>query len=74
MSRGLPVVSGAVVAKALQPAGFAEAGRRGSHVKLRDHHGRTVIVPLRDELARGTLGSILRPTGLIPEEFVALLR
>ena len=73
MSRGLPVVSDAAVAKALQPAGFAEAGRRGSHVKLRDRHGRTAIVLLHDELARGTLRSILRQAGLSPEEFVALL-
>ncbi len=42
--------------------------QRGSHVKLRNEDGRTVIVPLHDELARGTLASILRQAGLTREE------
>jgi len=70
---GLPVVSGAQVVRALQRAGFVEAGRRGSHVKLHGSGGRTVIVPLHDELARGTLGSILRQAGVTAEELAVLL-
>jgi predicted RNA binding protein YcfA (HicA-like mRNA interferase family) len=65
-------VSGAQAARALSSAGFAEAGQRGSHLKLRNSAGRTVIVPLHVELARGTLASILRQADLTPQEFIAL--
>jgi predicted RNA binding protein YcfA (HicA-like mRNA interferase family) len=66
-------VSGARVARALSTVGFARVGQRGSHVKLRNASGRTVIVPLHAELARGTLASILRQADLTPDEFVDLL-
>jgi predicted RNA binding protein YcfA (HicA-like mRNA interferase family) len=54
--------------------GFAQVSQRGSHVKLRNATGRTVIVPMHRELKTGTLRSILRQAGLTPDEFVALLR
>ena len=73
MSPTLPVVSGAQVVKALGKAGFGQVSQRGSHVKLRHEEGRVVIVPLHDELALGTLRSILRQAGLSPEEFAGLL-
>ena len=69
----LPVVSGAAVVRALERAGFVEAGRRGSHVKLHGRGGRVVLVPLHDELARGTLRSILRQAGLPTEKLIGLL-
>jgi predicted RNA binding protein YcfA (HicA-like mRNA interferase family) len=47
--------------------------QRGSHVKLRNAAGRTVIVPLHRELALGTLRSILRQAGLSVDEFADLL-
>jgi predicted RNA binding protein YcfA (HicA-like mRNA interferase family) len=43
-------------------AGFARVSQKGSHVKLRADD-RTVIVPLHDELAPGTLKSVLRQAG-----------
>ncbi len=42
-------------------------------MKLRNLTGRPVIVPLHDELASGTLLSILRQAGLNREEFLDLL-
>jgi predicted RNA binding protein YcfA (HicA-like mRNA interferase family) len=69
----LPVVSGRDVVRALTKAGFAEVSQRGSHVKLRNPVGRTVIVPLHRELAQGTLRSILRQADLGAEAFIALL-
>jgi len=66
-------VSGAQVARALSDAGFDRVGQRGSHLKLRNSAGRTVIVPLHAELARGTLASILRQADLTPSEFIDLL-
>jgi predicted RNA binding protein YcfA (HicA-like mRNA interferase family) len=61
------------VVRALTKAGFAEVSQRGSHVKLRNEIGRTVIVPLHRELARGTLRSILRQADLTVEAFTDLL-
>ena len=72
MSPALPVVSGQQTIKALESLGFEQVSQRGSHVKLRGD-GRTVIVPLHSELARGTLRSILRQADLTTEEFIAAL-
>ncbi|WP_261566631.1 type II toxin-antitoxin system HicA family toxin [Frankia gtarii] len=47
--------------RALGRAGFEEVATRGSHCKLRpEESARVVIVPLRRELATGTLASVLR--------------
>lgn len=70
---GLPRVSGAEVVKALAKVGFSQVSQRGSHVKLRNADGRTVIVPLHRELASGTLASILRQAGLDRETFLGFL-
>lgn len=59
--------------RALEKAGFTQVSQKGSHVKLRNDAGRTVIIPLHRELARGTLASILRQAGLSAEEFRELL-
>jgi predicted RNA binding protein YcfA (HicA-like mRNA interferase family) len=68
----LPVVSGAEVVRALGKAGFEVVSTKGSHRKLRrDEH--TVIIPLHDEIATGTLASILRAAGMSPEELRELL-
>lgn len=58
---------------ALERAGFVQVSQRGSHVKLRSDGGRVVIVPTHRELARGTLGSILRQAGLDRSQLDALL-
>jgi predicted RNA binding protein YcfA (HicA-like mRNA interferase family) len=73
VSPSLPVVSGRAVVQALAKAGFAEVSQRGSHLKLRNPAGKTVIVPLHRELARGTLRSILRQADLTVEAFIELL-
>ncbi|MEN8114210.1 MAG: type II toxin-antitoxin system HicA family toxin [Actinomycetota bacterium] len=73
MSPSLPVVSGRAVVRALAKVGFAEVSQRGSHLKLRDPTGKTVIVPLHRELARGTLRSILRQADLTVGAFIDLL-
>lgn len=39
------------MASCLEKAGFARVSQRGSHVKLRNQAGRTVIVPHHRELA-----------------------
>lgn len=72
MNPALPVVSGTQVVGALVKAGFVQVSQRGSHVKLRKAD-RVTIIPLHRELAPGTLGSILRQTGLSRDEFASLL-
>lgn len=67
------MVSGREVVRALAKVGFSEVSQRGSHLKLRNREGRTVIVPMHRELARGTLRSILRQTDLTVEAFIELL-
>jgi len=67
-------VSGADTIKALEHAGFAQVGQRGSHVKLRRQDGRIAIVPQHRELARGTLRSILKQAGISADEFADLLQ
>lgn len=69
----MPRVSGQQVLVVLAQAGFEPVSQRGSHVKLRNPTGRPAIVPLHDELASGTLLSILRQAGLSREEFLDLL-
>lgn len=58
----------------LRRAGFEVVSQRGSHVKLRNDGGRTVIVPDHREIARGTVRSILRQAGLTAEEFERLAK
>ena len=57
------------VLAALRRAGFEQVSQRGSHVKLRNAAGRTVIVPDHREIMRGTMRSILRQADLTPDEF-----
>jgi len=70
--RRLPVVSGAQVVHALEKDGFEVISTKGSHRKLR-RGPNTVIVPLHNELATGTLASILRAAGLTPDRLRELL-
>lgn len=73
MSPAIPIVSGQETVTALEKIGFAQVGQRGSHVKLQNQVGRTVIVPNHRELARGTLSAILRQSGVTVGEFIDLL-
>jgi predicted RNA binding protein YcfA (HicA-like mRNA interferase family) len=73
VSPALPLLPGTAVVAALHRAGFQSVATKGSHHKLRRADGRTVIVPLHRELARGTLRSVLRQAELSVEECLALL-
>lgn len=70
---GLARRLGQKAVRPLEKAGFSQVSQRGSHVKLRNDAGRTVIVPFHREVARGTLGSILRQSGVSGDEFRELL-
>jgi len=73
VSPAQPVVSGQEAITALAKIGFEQVGQRGSHVKLRNQEGRTVVVPTHRELARGTLTAILRQSGITVSQFIDLL-
>jgi predicted RNA binding protein YcfA (HicA-like mRNA interferase family) len=71
----LPRVSGREVVNALGRIGYAVDRQRGSHIVLRNEEPphRRLTVPNHDEVAKGTLRSIIRQAGLTVEEFKALL-
>lgn len=72
----LPVVSGKELIAALKKAGFVEVRQKGSHVSLqKTTHEATyrTVVPLHQELAKGTLIDILHQTGLSREDLLELL-
>ncbi|MBI3035408.1 type II toxin-antitoxin system HicA family toxin [Candidatus Woesearchaeota archaeon] len=69
----LPLVSGNAVIKLLQREGFAVVRQRGSHVSLHkkiNEKTMLVVVPLKDEIKKGTLLSIIRQAGMTREEFI----
>ncbi|MBI4155129.1 type II toxin-antitoxin system HicA family toxin [Candidatus Woesearchaeota archaeon] len=72
----LPIVSGIEVIKALSKIGFQHVRTSGSHAILnkQSENGKiTIPVPLHKELAKGTLKSIMRQTGLSLEDLLNLL-
>jgi predicted RNA binding protein YcfA (HicA-like mRNA interferase family) len=73
----LPPLSGRQVVKALSKAGFEVVGRKGSHVRLKKRTPTKtyiVIVPMHPEIKKGTLKSIIRQSGLSPEELLKILK
>jgi predicted RNA binding protein YcfA (HicA-like mRNA interferase family) len=71
----LPVLSGREVIKAFAQDGWQTARQRGSHIILiKSGSMVTLSVPDHREVAKGTLRSLIRSSGLTVEEFVALSR
>ena len=72
----LPILSSREVLKALKSISFEVTRQSGSHiilVKIVDNKKLTVVVPKHDEIAKGTLLSIISQSGLPKEEFLRLL-
>ena len=73
----LPRVSGSKIIKALSKIGFKHERTKGSHAILNKQDKQrgkiTVPVPFHKELAKGTLKSIMRQTGLDLEELLELI-
>ncbi|MBI1257777.1 MAG: addiction module toxin, HicA family [Chloroflexi bacterium] len=70
----VPLVSSRECVNALLKVGFQVTGQTGSHIQLRreDPFAKTVV-PVRREIAKGTLRRILRDVNLSVDEFVGLL-
>ncbi|HEX5315003.1 MAG TPA: type II toxin-antitoxin system HicA family toxin [Candidatus Kapabacteria bacterium] len=63
--RKLRVLSGEEVCSILSRHGFERMRQTGSHIVMRNpSEARTVPVPNHKELDRGTLGGIIRQSGL----------
>jgi predicted RNA binding protein YcfA (HicA-like mRNA interferase family) len=71
----LPVLSGREVVKALAHDGWQVVRQRGSHIVLvKTGNLATLSVPDHREVAKGTLRSLIRASGLTVDEFVVLSR
>ncbi len=71
----LPTLSGREVVRAFESAGWLVARQRGSHIILvKEGHIASLSVPDHREIAKGTLRSLIRASGMTPEEFAALAR
>jgi predicted RNA binding protein YcfA (HicA-like mRNA interferase family) len=67
-----PVLKPKEIICALQKIGFEFKTQKGSHAKY-VCNGRAVIIPMHEEVRKGTLKSILAQAGLSLEEFEELL-
>jgi predicted RNA binding protein YcfA (HicA-like mRNA interferase family) len=71
----LPVLSGRDVVAVFAKLGWQIARQRGSHIILvKDGHNATLSVPDHREVARGTLRSLIRASGLAADDFVTAIR
>lgn len=71
----LPVLSGRQLCKMLGKIGYCFDHQTGSHIILRKEEPphRRLTVPDHKEIAKGTLRSIIRQSGLTTEELKELL-
>jgi predicted RNA binding protein YcfA (HicA-like mRNA interferase family) len=72
MSKKYPILRPNEIITALSKKGFTCKSQKGSHSKYSNGH-RTVIIPIHDTVARGTLKSILFQAGIELEDFLNLL-
>ncbi|MGB6849967.1 MAG: type II toxin-antitoxin system HicA family toxin [Thermoanaerobaculia bacterium] len=67
----IPVLSGREVVKAFESLGWQIARQKGSHIILiKPGSIATLSVPDHKEVARGTLRSLIRSSGLTVSEFL----
>ena len=70
----LPRLSGRDVVRIFEKEGWQIARQRGSHIILvKEGHVITLSVPDHREIAKGTLRSLIRSSGLTVEQFIALV-
>ena len=69
MGSKYPVLPPSDVIAALGKLGFTFKSQRGSHVKY-IRSGRSVIIPMHKELAKGTLKSIFEQAGIDLDTFL----
>ncbi|MDR2631391.1 MAG: type II toxin-antitoxin system HicA family toxin [Spirochaetaceae bacterium] len=67
-----PILRPNEIISALSKKGFAFKSQKGSHAKYTNGH-HTIVIPIHNTVARGTLKSILIQAGIELEEFMKLL-
>jgi len=67
-----PILRPTEIISALSKRGFYFRNQKGSHAKY-SNGVQTVIIPMHDTVARGTLKSILTQANIEIEEFLELL-
>jgi len=72
VAKKYPLLTPDQVISALSKKGFKFKSQRGSHAKYSSGQ-RLTIIPMHDEIARGTLKSILLQAGIELDEFLKLL-
>ena len=74
MGSKYPVLTPSQVIKALKNSGFVFKSQKGSHAKyvkiVKEMPTKTVIIPMHDEVAKGTLQSILEQADLSLDDFL----
>ena len=73
----LPHLSGREIIRALEQLGFVQVRQRGSHVVMKKSTSEGnigCVVPLHNEVAIGTLRSILKQAKVSPEEFAKIVK
>jgi predicted RNA binding protein YcfA (HicA-like mRNA interferase family) len=75
MGSKYPVLSPDKIIRVLIKLGFYKVSQKGSHVKYKKdgEPTRIVIIPMHNEVAKGTLQSILEQAGISLEEFLEKL-
>jgi predicted RNA binding protein YcfA (HicA-like mRNA interferase family) len=71
MGSSLPTFSGREVVRAFSKGGWQMVRQRGSHmILIKAGHMATLSVPDHREVAKGTLRSLIRSSGLTVEQFI----
>ena len=73
--RKLPLLSGREVVKVFEHLGWEVARQRGSHIILvKEGNIATLSVPDHDEVARGTLKTLIARADITVEEFLSTIK
>jgi len=73
----LPHLSGREIIRALERLGYVQVRQRGSHVVMKKSTSEGsfgCVVPMHNEVAIGTLHSILKQARVSPEEFLKVAK
>lgn len=71
MSSKYPILPPNEIIRVLKKLGFEKNSQKGSHAKYKNYYSnRICIVPMHDEIAKGTLKSILEQANIKLEEFL----
>lgn len=73
MGSALPILSGREVVCVFESLGWEVVRQTGSHIiiMVKDGQSATLSVPDHREVAKGTLRSLIRTSGLTVDEFIA---